>query len=112
MATLVQQRDELRKLLAQAQETIGIQNARISELTNQMMDKVEDSPLFKTQIESYKAELDTLRTAHELLGRDYKADVISAYEKGYKEARKKYLDEVELLDEEIRKMKAGHRIPT
>ena len=53
-------KEELEKELAEARQTNIRQNDRINDLQNQLQGKIEDSPLYKTQIESFKIQIEAL----------------------------------------------------
>ena len=57
--TLTEQREQLRKDLEDARTTIILQNNRINDLLKQLQGRIEDSPLFKAQVESFKISEDT-----------------------------------------------------
>lgn len=72
MPTLVEQVKELKKEKEDLQETIKLQNDRINELQNQLKGKIEDSPLYKTQVESFKIQIEALerqQSTHKLTDR-------------------------------------------
>lgn len=54
MATLTQQIKDLKEQLQMARETIDRQNDRINDLTRQLQGRIEDSPLFRAQIDSFQ----------------------------------------------------------
>lgn len=54
MARLTDQIKDLKQQLEMARETVDRQNERINDLTRQLQGRIEDSPLFQAQIDSFQ----------------------------------------------------------
>lgn len=105
MARLTDQIKDLKQQLEMARETIDRQNDRINDLTRQLQGRIEDSPLYQAQIDSFQFGSTSTAVADPRQTKGAKAELqdrIAVLEKLNDELILKYEKKIDKLKEDLR----------